>query len=73
VPVYDATSKNFDFLKDLPTMKSVLPVWSGEVPIGSFVVVGYTAVTYSGKAGDHGYQVHVGCNLLWVVVCGTPL
>ncbi|KAJ7440930.1 hypothetical protein B0H11DRAFT_2252467 [Mycena galericulata] len=28
-------SKNFDFLKDLPTMKSVLPVWSGEVPIGS--------------------------------------
>ncbi|KAJ7474493.1 hypothetical protein B0H11DRAFT_2236178 [Mycena galericulata] len=72
VPVYDATSRAFDFNTELPNLSTALPRWKGEIPKASFVVAGYTAVTYPGQTGNHGKQLHVGCNLLWAVVCGTP-
>jgi hypothetical protein len=75
VPIYDATNLDFDFHVDLPTLKDKLPLWSEvrEIPFGSFVVAGYTVASYSGKAGEYGPQKHIGCNLLWAVVCATPL
>ncbi|KAJ7034422.1 hypothetical protein C8F04DRAFT_1183236 [Mycena alexandri] len=71
IPIYDATNVQFDFRSELPELESKLARWTEEVPVGSFVVVGYTASSYTGKAGEKGQQPHIGCNLLWVVVCGT--
>jgi hypothetical protein len=73
VPIYNATNTAFDFTCDLPKLAQKLPLWTaGEIPSGSFVVAGYTVVSYKGKTANNGIQPHVGCNLLWVVVCGTP-
>ncbi|KAJ7122506.1 hypothetical protein C8R43DRAFT_1136141 [Mycena crocata] len=74
VPVYDATKRDFDFHTQIEDYATVLPEWTGgEIPVGSFIVVGYTASTYKGKAGGHSVkQEHVGANLLWIIVCGTP-
>ncbi|KAJ7432323.1 hypothetical protein B0H11DRAFT_1940802 [Mycena galericulata] len=68
VPVYDATSKDFDFRKDLSSLSTMLPKWRGEIPKASFIVAGYTAVSYSGNAAGMTKQPHVGCNLLWAVL-----
>ncbi|KAJ7143168.1 hypothetical protein C8R43DRAFT_891868 [Mycena crocata] len=72
VPVYDATNRDFNFKTDLPGMASNLPLWEGEIPVRSFVVAGYTAASYKGNGGGLPNQIHVGCNLMWAIVCGTP-
>ncbi|KAJ7912586.1 hypothetical protein B0H13DRAFT_2327305 [Mycena leptocephala] len=72
VPVYDARNKDIDFEEDLPNLDD-LPRWKGEVPIGSFVVVGYTVNTYQSSRVRNGpKEEHVSCNLMWIVVCGIP-
>ncbi|KAK7054073.1 hypothetical protein R3P38DRAFT_2485964, partial [Favolaschia claudopus] len=74
VPVYDARGHDFDFATDLPNLATALPPWpQKEIPEGSFVNVGYTVSTYKGTASGYTDRVlHLGCNLQWVVVCGTP-
>ncbi|KAK6993070.1 hypothetical protein R3P38DRAFT_2567418, partial [Favolaschia claudopus] len=74
VPVYDARNREFDFNAELPHLATALPRWTGgEVPIGSFIVVGYTMSSYMGKAqGQPDKVLHIGNNILWVIICGTP-
>ncbi|KAJ7018903.1 hypothetical protein C8F04DRAFT_1189381 [Mycena alexandri] len=73
VPVYDARKKVVDFNLDIDAFDKKLPMFAGEVPFGSFVVVGYTCSTYlSTLSGSNERVPHLGCNILWVVVCGTP-
>ncbi|KAJ7028866.1 hypothetical protein C8F04DRAFT_963544 [Mycena alexandri] len=73
LPVYDARKTAFDFEFDLPRISAVLPSFTGEIPFSSFVVVGYTASTYNGALGGSTERVtHLGCNVIWVIVCGTP-
>ncbi|KAJ7740542.1 hypothetical protein B0H16DRAFT_1464780 [Mycena metata] len=72
VPVYDCTKRDLDLDEELVALES-LPRWRGEVPVGSFVVVGYSASTYPATVGGSGPKVaHLSCNLLWVIVCGIP-
>ncbi|KAK6992998.1 hypothetical protein R3P38DRAFT_2801371 [Favolaschia claudopus] len=74
IPVYDARDREVDFEALLPSLDVSLPKWTGgEIPIASFVVVGYSVASYMGKAqGVEGRTMHVGSNILWVVICGTP-
>ncbi|KAJ7722043.1 hypothetical protein B0H16DRAFT_1699454 [Mycena metata] len=73
LPVYDARKTPFDFEFDLPRISTLLPSFTGEIPFSSFVVVGYTVSTYNGSLGGTTERVtHLGCNVVWVVVCGTP-
>ncbi|KAJ3488731.1 hypothetical protein NLJ89_g11585 [Agrocybe chaxingu] len=46
VPVYDGTDSVIDYMQDLPRLAEVLAPWGGEIPHGSFTVVGYTASMY---------------------------
>jgi hypothetical protein len=70
VPTYDARFTDFDFDTDLPTIRNKLPPWDGDIPSGAFVVVGYSPNSFSTmKQGNR--NSHLGCNLLWVMVCGT--
>lgn len=72
--MYDARKVVVDFDADLDHLPQVLPLFEGEVPFGSFVVVGYTVSAYSASLNSSSEKVpHIGCNLLWVIVCGTPL
>ncbi|KAJ7171852.1 hypothetical protein C8R43DRAFT_1120224 [Mycena crocata] len=72
IPVYDATKRDFNFTTDIDKV-SQLPRWVGEIPVASFVMAAYTATNYKGIAtGQQGKAPHVGCNLLWAVVCGIP-
>ncbi|KAJ7720721.1 hypothetical protein B0H16DRAFT_1699910 [Mycena metata] len=74
VPVYDARKVVVDFQADLGRLDDVLPKFIGEIPFGSFIVVGYTASCYKGARGGSTDKVaQLGCNLVWVVVCGTPV
>ncbi|KAJ7635505.1 hypothetical protein DFH06DRAFT_1336526 [Mycena polygramma] len=73
VPVYDARKTVIDFSSDLERLSDVLPIFPGEIPSGSFTVVGYTVASYMGAIGGGTERVpHVGCNILWAIVCGTP-
>ncbi|KAJ7016597.1 hypothetical protein C8F04DRAFT_1201832 [Mycena alexandri] len=73
VPVYDARRTVVDFNKDLPRLDEVLPLFPGEVPVGSYTVVGYTLSSYTATLSGTSNRVpHVGCNVLWAIVCGTP-
>ncbi|KAJ6460426.1 hypothetical protein DFH09DRAFT_1497437 [Mycena vulgaris] len=70
VPVFDARNTVFNFDTDIPVMSTKLARWEGDVPVGAFVVVGYSASTYYGTIKNV-KTLHLGCNLLWIVVCGT--
>ncbi|KAJ7664486.1 hypothetical protein DFH06DRAFT_1324037 [Mycena polygramma] len=73
VPVYDARKKAVNFEVDLPNLSKLLPLFPGEIPFGSFIVVGYTCTSYMASlSGSNERVAHLGCNVLWVVVCGTP-
>ncbi|KAJ6470778.1 hypothetical protein C8R47DRAFT_751799 [Mycena vitilis] len=73
VPVYDARKNLVDFDTDLARLDEVLPPFIGEVPFGSFIVVGYTCSVYNAAVSGSSERVaHLGCNVLWVIVCGTP-
>ncbi|KAJ7617676.1 hypothetical protein DFH06DRAFT_1145102 [Mycena polygramma] len=47
VPVYDARKIVVDFDTDLVRLDELLPPFIGEVPFGSFIVVGYTCSVYN--------------------------
>ncbi|KAJ7654008.1 hypothetical protein DFH06DRAFT_1133587 [Mycena polygramma] len=67
VPVYDARKVVVDFQSDLDHLDQVLPRFSGEVPFGSFVVVGYTLSGYQGlRSGSTDKVAHLGCNVVQV-------
>ncbi|KAJ7032301.1 hypothetical protein C8F04DRAFT_1185149 [Mycena alexandri] len=73
VPVYDARKTVIDFGADLDRLGEVLPLFTGEVPVGSFTVVGYTCSSYRGTvSGSNDRVAHISLNILWVIVCGTP-
>ncbi|KAJ7029489.1 hypothetical protein C8F04DRAFT_925653, partial [Mycena alexandri] len=73
VPVYDARKTIVDFSSDLDRLGDVLPSFPGEVPVGSFTVVGYTCSSYRGAiSGSNDRVAHISFNILWAVVCGTP-
>ncbi|KAJ7241284.1 hypothetical protein C8J57DRAFT_1527027 [Mycena rebaudengoi] len=46
VPTFDARGIDFDFNVDIPNMATKLKSWTGEIPLQSFIVAGYTASTY---------------------------
>lgn len=70
VPIYDARGVDaFDFQTDLVRLAEALPAWEGgEVPCGSFAVVGHTLSVYRSQAGNW----TLGCNIQWVIVVGVP-
>ncbi|KAF9464022.1 hypothetical protein BDZ94DRAFT_1162755 [Collybia nuda] len=68
VPVYDGHKVDFDPSTHLQRIHELFPDFEGEVPQGSFSVVGYTTSVYSGKEN----QSHISCNVQWVIVLGTP-
>ncbi|KAJ7937860.1 hypothetical protein B0H13DRAFT_2302332 [Mycena leptocephala] len=73
VPVYDARKSVINWDADLGRLGEVLPLFPGEVPVGSFTVVGYTVSSYMAAiSGGSDRVAHIGCNILWVIVCGTP-
>ncbi|KAJ7279536.1 hypothetical protein C8J57DRAFT_1303567 [Mycena rebaudengoi] len=74
VPAFDARGAQIDFNKDIGNLAAILPAWAGEIPVGSFVIAGYTAGTFRGQVATQEKKnlMCLGCNLVWVVVCGTP-
>ncbi|KAJ6452019.1 hypothetical protein C8R47DRAFT_1229578 [Mycena vitilis] len=73
IPVYDARKIVINFDSDLSRLDQVLPLFPGEIPSGSFTVVGYTMASYMASLSGGAERVpHVGCNILWAIVCGTP-
>ncbi|KAJ7673336.1 hypothetical protein DFH06DRAFT_1124056 [Mycena polygramma] len=74
VPVYDARKTVVDFSSDLDRLDKSLPMFPGEIPFGSFIVVGYTCSSYLATLSGSNERVpHLGCNVLWVIVCGSSL
>ncbi|KAJ7205112.1 hypothetical protein C8J57DRAFT_1541939 [Mycena rebaudengoi] len=74
VPIYDARSVRFDYQTDFSRLSS-LPPFPGEIPFGSFVVVGYTVTGWNAVPAvnaDGFKHPHLGCNILWAVVFGVP-
>ncbi|KAJ7672316.1 hypothetical protein DFH06DRAFT_1319737 [Mycena polygramma] len=73
IPVYDARKTVIDFESDLERLDQVLPLFPGEIPSGSFTIVGYTVASYMATiSGGSDRLPHIGCNILWAIVCGTP-
>jgi len=84
VPVYDGRAWNFSFArffqyfserfksnmssKGKPVSKNAFKEWEGEVPAGSFAMVGYTVSTFTNSSG----LKSVSCNIQFVIVVGTP-
>ncbi|PPR07992.1 hypothetical protein CVT24_002704 [Panaeolus cyanescens] len=66
IPVFDARGIDFNFQNDIQNL-SKLPRFEGEIPGGSFVVVGYTLSAYVPNQ-----KWNLATNLLWVVVVGVP-
>ncbi|KAJ7661404.1 hypothetical protein DFH06DRAFT_1325703 [Mycena polygramma] len=74
VPVYDARKQIIDFQVDLERLDETFPRFSGEIPFSSFVIVGYTLSSYqAARSGSSEKVAHLGCNVVWVIVCGTPV
>ncbi|KAJ6474033.1 hypothetical protein C8R47DRAFT_1144579 [Mycena vitilis] len=73
IPVYDARKTVVNYSTDLGRLDQVLPLFPGEIPSGSFTVVGYTMSSYMGLISGGSERVpHLGFNILWAIVCGTP-
>jgi len=68
VPVFDGRSTAFTFGEDLEHLQQVLPAWEGEIPEGSFAVVGYTVSTFTNSSRLRSLS----CNLQFVIVIGSP-
>ncbi|KAF9051702.1 hypothetical protein BJ165DRAFT_1524611 [Panaeolus papilionaceus] len=66
IPIYDARDTNFNFQNDINELHR-LPLWDGEIPRGSFVVVGYTLAAYFPNQ-----KWNLATNVRWVVVVGVP-
>ncbi|KAJ7848381.1 hypothetical protein B0H14DRAFT_3453194 [Mycena olivaceomarginata] len=73
IPVYDVRKTVINWDADLGRLGEVLSLFPGEVPVGSFTVVRYTVSSYMAAfSGGSDRVAHIGCNILWVIVCGTP-
>ncbi|KAJ7137598.1 hypothetical protein C8R43DRAFT_1132186 [Mycena crocata] len=73
IPVYDARRTVIDWDKDLGRLDEALPRFNGEVPFASFIVVGYSVSCYNNALSGGSEKVpHLGCNLVWIIVVGTP-
>ncbi|KAJ7114753.1 hypothetical protein C8R44DRAFT_880832 [Mycena epipterygia] len=59
VPVYDARNVVVDFDSDLVRLAEVLPPFVGEIPFGSFVVVGYTCSVYNAAISATNFHLHI--------------
>ncbi|KAF6755129.1 hypothetical protein DFP72DRAFT_811871 [Ephemerocybe angulata] len=70
VPVYDARGLDtLDFNSVLPKLAESLPLYTdGEIPYGSFIVVGYTMTVYRANSGNW----TLGNNIKWVIIVGIP-
>ncbi|PPQ82507.1 hypothetical protein CVT24_006384, partial [Panaeolus cyanescens] len=66
ISVFDARGTDFNFQEDMDKLYS-LPRWEGEIPRGSFVVVGYTLSAYHPNQ-----KWNLATNLRWAVVVGVP-
>ncbi|KAJ7239832.1 hypothetical protein C8J57DRAFT_103694 [Mycena rebaudengoi] len=76
IPVYDARNCRVNFQTDLYYLatKDVLPLYEGEIPFGSFVIVGYTMTGWNAVPAVHFDKIrhpHLGCNILWAIVVGV--
>ncbi|KAJ7229260.1 hypothetical protein C8J57DRAFT_1387555 [Mycena rebaudengoi] len=76
IPVYDARNRRLNFQTDLPHLntKDILPLFQGEIPFGSFVVVGYTVTGWQAVPSiniDKIRHPHLGCNIMWAIVVGV--
>lgn len=72
VPVYDARSAAQDFayqLKHMTGAGTELALLGVDVPVGSCIIVGYTASTWT-KQRESERQLSL--NVRWVMVLGTP-
>ena len=72
VPVWNAIGKKFDFGEMVPKLfmdSTLLPLFKGEIPPGSCVVVGYAVNTFK-KQGDD--MKSVSFNIHFAIVLGTP-
>jgi hypothetical protein len=70
-PVCDARKMVVDFTSALDRLSEVLPLFPDEVPSRSFAIV-YTVSSYMASiGGDNDKLPHIGCSVLWVIVCGT--
>lgn len=57
-------------------LNEILPPFHGEVPVGSCVAVGHSISLYAGKKEDEeksGTKAHLGTNVLFVILLGTPI
>lgn len=75
VPVFDAREVSRDVGVDFDKLDGCFSRFDGEVPVGSCVAVGHSLSSYIGKKDDEeklGTNVHLGTNVLFVVVLGTP-
>ncbi|RDB23241.1 hypothetical protein Hypma_009686 [Hypsizygus marmoreus] len=68
VPVFDGRTMTINMDVDLPRLDTKLPHFEGEVPPGSFIIVGYSASMYTNKGTPT-----LSCSILWAIVCGTTI
>lgn len=66
MPVYDAREVEFNLERDADKIE-YLPRFEGEIPFGSFIVVGHSTSCY--PKND---VWALSLNLLWVIIIGTP-
>jgi hypothetical protein len=66
VPVYDAREMPFNFASDFDNIDAVLPMFDGEIPAHSFVVVAYTMTHY-----DKDGRSNLSTNILFVILFAT--
>jgi hypothetical protein len=76
VPVYDGRKAHINFQMDLPKLLSneYLPFFEGEIPFGSYVVVGYTVTGWNAVPSVNADKIkhpHLGCNIMWAIVLGV--
>ena len=69
MPVYDARdAEAFDVNTDLPNLEAKLPRWREEIPVGSFVVVGFTMTAFFSSSREW----TLGLNIQWAIIVGIP-
>jgi hypothetical protein len=75
VPVFDARETTEGGQIEFEKLDDIFLRFEGEVPVGSCVAVGHSVTSYVGKKDDEerlGTKIHLGTNVLFVIVFGTP-
>lgn len=70
VPIYDAWEVIFDVKSDLENLQSILPIYEGEIPIGSCVAIGHSISSYISKKDSQQTDVNLVTNILFVIILG---